>query len=127
MKTINNLHNELGFEPINEVVKKGKPLTTHGGHRYEGIFCTGRFEGVHDYNKGFLKVKVSNPIDRSQPTLTITSVDDGVWNAYMKSSNPIDLAQFVKDFKDTFGVILPPARELNAFLAKYNMYGINES
>jgi len=93
-----------------------------------GVFCTGKFDGLYDYNKGLLTVCI-NPYrivkgKEFQGSLNISTIDDGVWTAMMKL--PIDPSELSSELKNAFGHILPTESELNLFLRKYGMYGVCE-
>jgi hypothetical protein len=98
----------------------GLKHSDHPPYIFEGVLSSGRFEGVHDYSVGLLKVSLS--LDNNNfPRFIISTVDDGVWVA--DGSKVIDVEAFVDDFNNRFKTKLPSEAVLNDFLLNYGMYG----
>ena len=106
--------------------------------RYDGVFATGDFGDVlFDYGRGFLDVTVSSIVDtynketkemRLQPLVAISTIDDGVWQAFtVESMSQKDANQLVDDIysKWEWKYQLPSEQEMNEFLSQFKMWGEN--
>lgn len=90
----------------------------------EGVFYTGKFEGVQDCKAGLLYVKCHTKIKEGFLTgLSISTLDDGVWVAPISDLEKFYLPNFVESFNQKFCYTLPTEDDLNLFLRQYGMYG----
>jgi hypothetical protein len=105
---------ELGLKKYNDSQLKD-------GYGYKGVISTGNFTCINDYGIGLLCIDIKNPSKLTYPIITITTIDEGVWQGY--GDKNIDIDQLVKDFNNTFGVKLPSENEFNNFLNNYNIFG----
>ena len=116
------------------LVKKEHPQIA----RYEGVFTTGDFGDVlFDYGRGLLDVTVSSIVDtynketkemRLLPLVAISTIDDGVWQAFTgESMSQKDANQLVDDIysKWEWKYQLPSEQEMNEFLRQFKMWGEN--
>ena len=88
-----------------------------------GILFTGEFP-LHDYMRGYLEVKLIFKESKGLFSgLSITTIDDGIWQAPISPGHSIDVSKFINEFRDSFGVTLPSEESLNNFLTPYGMYG----
>ena len=108
------IRNELGLKKYNEP-------NTKDGYGYKGVVSTGDFTCIGDYGVGLLCVNIKNPTELKYPIITITTVDDGVWQGY--GNKTIDVDELVENFDKNFGVKLPSENELNDFLSAYGIFG----
>ena len=93
----------------------------YDGFGYRGVLATGNFTCVGDYGVGLLTMTVKNPNKLDHPTITITTIDDGVWQGY--GNTFVNVNTLAKQFTHTFGIMLPTEEELNIFLKPYGIYG----
>lgn len=96
-----------------------------GGFFYEGTMSTGDFNGVDDYNRGLLSLKIfQHPL---YPTckVSISTIDDGMWQGY---SDEIFTGEQIEalalDIIKEYGIRLPSEEEFNKFLNQYKIHGI---
>jgi len=108
------IKNELGL-------KKYDNPNSKDGYMYQGVLTSGNLQSIFDYNVGLLTVNIKNPKELKYPIITITTVDDGVWQGY--GSKYVDVEQLVKQFKERFGTKLPSEAILNNFLNHYGIFG----
>lgn len=111
------IHKELGFKKVESNLYKDN-------YFYSGVFSSGEMRNVIcDYNCGLLVLKIGNHIStyNNNLKLIISTIDDGVWQAY--GNKDVDLDFFVNNFHNTFGTILPNENDLNKFLEYYGIYG----
>lgn len=91
-------------------------------HCYKGVLISSKFKGVYDYGIGLLEVKFEAPEKlENNPAITITTIDDGVWQGY--ANKPVDIDEICKSFEQSFGKVLPTEQELNKFLQEFGIYG----
>lgn len=109
---IHEISKELGF-------RKYESSGLKDGYGYKGVFGSGDFTCLGDYNTGLLAVDVKN--GEQYPVVTITTIDNGVWQG--TGNRVIDVDEFVIDFDKNFGLKLPTENILNEFLMKYNIFG----
>lgn len=116
--TIWEIEKEMGLR------KKDSPHHT-GGFYYEGVFATGDFKGVDDYGRGLLSVKISQLPPYPTNKISITTIDDGVWQGFSDEIfTPEIIEKLAKDFSDEFRNVLPTEEKLNKFLNKYKIHGL---
>lgn len=108
------IRNELGLKKYNDP-------NTKDGYGYKGVVSTGDFTCIGDYGVGLLCVSIKNPTELKYPIITITTIDDGVWQGY--GNKIIDVNELVEKFDKNFGVKLPSENELNDFLSTYGIFG----
>ena len=110
---------------INEEMglKKVDNPTTVEGHSYEGVMATGNFEPIKgfDYGVGLLEMSVKCPVARRRPFITITTIDDGVWQA--EGSRPVNVNDVARVITHLFRKTLPSETELNDALSQFDIYG----
>lgn len=91
----------------------------------KGVMFTKNFEGVKDYGAGVLDVKISLDYPETNFTgLTISTIDDGAWQAEITNLKKFDLVEFVEIFDKKFGYSLPTEEALNDFLRCFGMFGM---
>jgi hypothetical protein len=114
------------------LVKKKQPHIVS----YEGVFTSGEFVNVlFDYDVGLLHVTVSSIVDtydekikefRFIPQVSISTVDDGVWQAFaVEAMSQEDANKLVEDIyaKWDWKYHLPSEQEMNEFLSQFKMWG----
>ncbi len=111
---IHQIREELGL-------KKYLNTTFKDGFAYRGVLATGNLTTIGDYGVGLLCMNIKNPIELKYPIITITTIDDGVWQGY--GNKFINVEELAKQFTKNFGLMLPTEKELNDFLSTYNIYG----
>lgn len=112
--TIHEIRKELGLKFLN-----------HINIIAEGVYSTDEFDGNYDYGVGLLLVKFRHS-DTLNPTLvmTITTIDDGVWQAYSnKQFDKNDVTNIANMFSKEFETKLPSEKELNLFFKPYGVFG----
>lgn len=114
---IHEIEKELGLRKVNLPNSKVK---------YEGVLCTGMFEGICHYNRGIVTVRVYEQSDLKYPLLAMSTIDDDSWIAYGSKVN-LDVDTLVSEFNDIYGgFVLPSAKELNKFLNMHGAHGCNQ-
>lgn len=115
--SVNDVANLMGF-------RKVESIHHVGGYYYSGVFATGDFKAIDDYNTGVVQVRIMQAVVKGFAQVVISTIDDGVWQAY---SNPTlksqDIDNIVKDIRDEYGLVLPTEKEFNSLLSKYGLYG----
>jgi hypothetical protein len=116
--TVDQIRNLMGLRRINE-------------RRYSGVFATGNFN-LFDYDVGLLQLSIS-VIAESKDTfcvlLSISTIDDGVWQALEVSPNTkkhcIEKMEKVATalIESEYKTKLPSEAEFNKFLAPFGMWG----
>lgn len=118
MKSIYEFHRQL--KELYNAAAIFKPITdqkTGKVHRYEAIFKTGQFEGVYDYRAGILLVSI-------YPSgVSISTVDDGVWQAFAAQGNTQIYCDKLLELFNTFDGVLPIESDLNELLEPIGLYG----
>jgi hypothetical protein len=118
---ISDIRDSLGFIPM-----PGKRIG------YTGVFTTGNFEAIFDYDAGLLKVGISiTPcMERGSknwhPIVSISTIDDGVWQAIHVLNFTMQecIDQIEKIHKEwLWKYKLPTEKELNFFLMRYGLFG----
>lgn len=122
------------IEKLLGLVKKENATIT----KYEGTFTSGEFgEVLFDYNRGLLEVQISSTVEsynketnefRLLPLVAISTIDDGVWQAFtVESMSQADANQLVEDIytKWEWKYQLPSEKEMNEFLRQFKMWGEN--
>ena len=112
------------IEKLMGLKKFDSPYHT-GGFIYQGTMSTGDFCGVGDYNRGLLFLKVSQHPSYPQCKISISTIDDGVWQGFSdKEFTKEELEKLAQDIIDTYGIKLPSEEEFNDFLHKYKIHGL---
>lgn len=121
VKDVYRVYKELGLKPNTELPQRG----------YEGVFSTGGFEGIGDYDAGVLGVRISYTKYNSgdvgyHPCVTIYTIDDGGWMATTPS--PMSLEECTEVTQRVaeawpWKTKLPTEKELNEFLQDFGMWG----
>ena len=91
---------------------------------YEGVFATGDFNCIFDYNVGLLQVNIKVPNNVNNIAITITTIDDGVWQGFAEDFSKVDIDKLAFDITSNFGTKLPTEEEFNKLLSKYNIFGM---
>jgi len=101
---------------------------------WEGTYTTGSFDALHDYDRGLLYVSICSPISdilgRFTVLLSISTIDDGVWQAFDPGNYSIEEAEergemVAKTFLEHMGrsLKLPTEAELNKWLMPLKLWG----
>lgn len=101
---------------------------------YNGVFCTGEFDQLHDYGAGLLElnIKYSKQADGIWVRFSLGTIDDGNWAGWdFKNYKTEEEAQErVEEIKKTFdkhmgnSTTLPTEETLNKWLSKIGLYGV---
>ena len=102
--------------------------------KWEGVYGTGDFDNLFDYNAGLLKVFVSvspesTKLDKWVVMFGISTIDDGVWQAFNIAMSKDDAFKKATDVAEGFikfqdrSKVLPTEKELNDFLMSYGLWG----
>ena len=107
-------------------IKKIDSPNHTGGFIYQGTVSTGDFDGLYDYNRGLLYLRISQHLSYPQCKISISTIDDGVWQGFSdKIFTGEELETLSQDFIYNYGIKLPSEEEFNKFLNKYKIHGIN--
>lgn len=122
------------FEKLLGFVKNDHPKITS----YDGTFTSGEFvNALWDYNSGILYVSITSIVDtynketkelRLMPLVAISTIDDGVWQAFtVESMSHVDANQLIEDIyaQWKWKYQLPSEQEMNEFLSQFKMWGEN--
>jgi hypothetical protein len=121
--SIYEIHKELGLSQDND-------------YRWNGVYGTGDFDAIHDYNAGILNVGISvllSAKDKYTVMFHICTIDDGGWQApdikedYDKEAvlaRSKEIAESFIQFMDG-STKLPTEKELNAHLMTIGLWGKN--
>ena len=101
---------------------------------YDGVYTTGSFDNCFDYDAGLLTVRISvscsSILGKHGVMFSITTVDDGGWQAwhveeFSKEEAVAKMDEVAKCFKDHMGrsLKLPTEAELNKWLMDVKMWG----
>ena len=114
---INEIENLLGLRQVEDF--NDKP-------NFEGVLISGEFNlTLFDYNTGMLYVNIGNRNPNAKMIMTISTIDDGVWQAFYSGDvNSFDFKLFATKFTESYGNVLPTENQLNAFLETFNAYGL---
>lgn len=93
------------------------------------IWLTGQFS-LFDYGAGLLNVSFYAKRENLyyQGVISISTIDDGVWQAYHEDVNFFTkekCREIADDMYETFKGILPTEEKLNEFLSKYKVFGVH--
>jgi len=134
---IYSIHNEMGLE------KKIHKSDLNNIWKWSGVYSTGDFEGLFDYDAGILEVGISMTKSMtkhiSYPAYTImfhiNTIDDGAWDACDRKEDYTEeearnrmneIAEaFISFMKEACGLKLPCEKDLNDFLSKFKLWGEN--
>ena len=133
---------------VDDHIMKWFDVSDAGGKKYGAIRATGKFEGNFDYSRGLMMMHIETSInhkfapkgkskdekyvDTYQTIVSITNVDDGIWNAYSKEFSSMAEADELTDKlylayqefeNDNYGKSLPTEKELNGFLVIHGLWG----
>ena len=108
---------------LHEALLEAKKFVRVNPRTWSAVFPTGKFEGVYDYGAGVVEVSVHLKHNDHKGVVSISTVDDGIWQAF--SQTPIDeeLAEKIITVFNQYGV-LPSEEELNNALAPLGLYGM---
>lgn len=101
---------------------------------WEGVYTTGQFDTLYDYDAGLLDVRIRSTTadvkDRYTVLLSISTIDDGVWQAFDPSDYTKEEAdQRAEEVAQTFikhmngSLKLPTEAKLNKWLMPLKLWG----
>lgn len=100
-------------------------------YKYEGVFIAGDFDGLFDYDAGLLQVSISisQEVEGCRVFFTITTIDDGMWQAISKSMSRKEADTLADKIYNEYpwDTKLPHKDEMISFLASFQMYGKYDS
>ena len=115
-------------------IRKLLGMSKKHDRQYVGTYVTGKFEVLHDYGAGLLRVSIYSIAESKNNFvvgLSISTIDDGCWQASevdttytMEESikRVEEIANAFIDFMDG-GNVLPSEEVLNNFLMTQSMWG----
>lgn len=106
---------------LEAIVKEFATFTKQDG-KYTAVFLTGDFDALFDYGRGILQVEIYVSTNHSG-IIAISTIDDGVWQAYGPPITEDVAQQIIEIFKSFGGFKLPTEAKLNAALQTIHMYG----
>lgn len=121
MKNIWNVKDQLGLK------KQDHPII----NLYCGVFSTGDFDALYDYDAGLLQVSFT-VVKQSQgekgfcPLIAISTIDDGVWQAFAPNCMGLDECnQLIEKIANAWPwkTKLPSEKEINDFIMHFGMWG----
>lgn len=97
---------------IDDILKEAQKFTCENGV-YSAVYLTGDFDGNIDYGAGIMQIDIFPHV------LSISNIDDGVWQAERKEE---EVQKIIKIF-ETFDGKLPTEKELNSKLMLIGLWG----
>ena len=117
------------------------------GMRYEAVYFTGEFKGVYDYGAGLLRVGIVSILDydhylknkdnkkhkkeddRYMAMVTVSTIDDGVWQAegretFTLEDSKKELDRIYETLSEKLEKFLPSEKEFNEILTHLGYYGV---
>lgn len=109
-------------------------ITQQGDCNWSGVYTTGKFDALGDYNVGLLEVRISlypSGPDGYTTLFTIGTIDDGLWQAfdvkndYTREEAIERINKLATEFIAFLGgsTKLPTEKDLNEFLMKHSLWG----
>lgn len=100
---------------------------------YRGVFCTGQFDNLHDYNVGLLELSI-HFLEQQKGIFvyfSLSTIDDGIWSAWdSKPYKTVEEALVrIEEIKTRFELemqnskSLPNESILNEWLIPLGLYG----
>lgn len=97
--------------------------------KYTGVFGTGGFESLGDYDAGLLRVNISvapKSKELFQPYISISTIDDGGWHGSTVNTMTLEEANSLAEkvaLNFPWETKLRTEKELNDYLMEFEMWG----
>lgn len=114
----------MDIQAVQRYLKEASQFKLEDG-RYSAIFLTGKFDGLFDYDAGILQVSIYPSFAGDNGCLSISTIDDGVWQAIPTGGIVIDedKIQSIIGIFNGFRGILPTEADINYELMYIGLWG----